>query len=119
MENALKEINILFNDNVVFNRFDVQENGNIQFTLKVKNSKEAGARFSPNGRKLASACWHVYGEFFDALLNENNSAVIISSYTKEPIKIYMENDEIVGNWQDWNAGNYYNPVKVSKLCLCE
>ena len=70
----------------------------MNFTLKVKDSKERGARRSWTGRILINACWHVHGEFFDKLF-EINSEVFISAMGK---KITVE------EFQLYVDGSYYD-----------
>ncbi len=117
--NALNSINKEYDDNIEFNRFDRTGN-RWTVTLKVKDSNKEGARrgtcFANSGerRKLISACWHVHGNFFNALL-EDDSNCVIQSLGK---KIYMDDGYVVGNWEDRNAGSIVDPVYMSELCEC-
>lgn len=43
MHEALSELNKKYDDNIIFNRFDVEYNW-IHFTLKCRDSKKAGHR---------------------------------------------------------------------------
>lgn len=110
MERALTAVNAKYDGNIIFNRFDI-ENRAVCATLRVRDSKKAGARRSWSGRRLVSACWHVHGYFFEELFKVNPLA-IVSSYGK---KITIDG----GNWIDWNAGSMAQPVLMSKLCDCE
>ncbi len=112
---ALTIINKKYKGNVTFNRFD--RTGNIyNVTLKVKNSRGRGARlgFYPTStgkrRHLTSACWHVHGDFFDALLRINPEVVIRTADKKV--------DKWGGNWQDWNIGSMMSPMYYSEACEC-
>ena len=76
IEEALRLTNDLFGNNVEFKRFDADgvTRDNLpkyQVTLKVKDSYEPGHRMSVprrgKRRHMVSACWHVHGEFMDAL----------------------------------------------------
>jgi len=120
MEKALEAINRLyFDNNVTFNRFDVNRNG-INFTLKVKDSKKPGHRLgypdyeTGKQRRLASACWHVHGQFFDALIAVNPKAEIISTLRGQKVVINSEG----GNWQDSNIGSIVRPMYYSEACDC-
>jgi len=106
MHEALEVINKkYYADNVIFNRFE-QKGKTIHFTLRVRSSKGPGHRLGHiypwdsafERRRLTSACWHVHGHFFDALLEINPAAVIITQGTKRV-------DVNGGNWQDWNIGS--------------
>ena len=111
LREALKAVNELYNDNIMFKRLD----GKI-FTLRVKDSKGAGARrgynFTKSGerRRLISACWHVHGDFFEALFKVNPRAVVHAGRRK----ITAEG----GNWQDWNIGSLITPLYHSEACDC-
>lgn len=115
MEKALAVINKKYNNNIIWNRFD--EGKTINFTLRCKSSKEAGHRRGfpsfdgKEGKRLTSACWHVHGDFFDALLVINENAVIISGGS---LKI----DKNGGNWQDRNIGSQMRPLYFSEACDC-
>jgi hypothetical protein len=107
---ALEMINKRYNDNIIFNRFD-----NAGFTLRVKNSKGPGARlhidrYAGKERRSISACWHVHGDFFDALFEINPKAVIRTGNKKITAQ--------AGNWEDWNIGSTMYPVYYSESCLC-
>jgi hypothetical protein len=128
---ALENTNKVFDGNVAFNRFDVMGK-NFAVTLKVKDSKKPGHRrgypeyediFNPcskitkPGRRMSSACWHVYGTFFDELLKVNSDIVIISSS-----RVYntgkMTIDKNGGNWEDYDVGSKIHPMYASEMCDC-
>jgi hypothetical protein len=116
MESALHACNVqLGTDNVIFNRYE-HVGKRIRFTLTVKDSKGKGARrgFQVNKdgshRRLAKACWHAHGEFFEALLDFVPEAVIQAG-TKTI-------DKNGGNWQDWNIGSQFEPYFYSEACDC-
>ena len=108
MEAALAIVNEKYAGNIVWNRFD--DGKTINFTLTVKSSKDPGGRLSPQGRRVAAACWHVHGDFFDALFSINPDAVIISMGRKITIE--------AGNWQDRNLGSMMYPFMYSNACEC-
>src|SRR5689334_2909273 len=120
---ALELTNEKFNGNVTFNREPEFIGKNIRFTLRVISSKDAGHRrgFSFGERpakRLTSACWHVHGKFFDALiLNVNSNAVIVSRSDKMQKNEY--HNYVDGNWEDTNIGSIYNPLYFSEACDCE
>jgi len=115
MIRALVLVNEKFNNNITWNRFD-QHGSFIRFTLKCKSSKEAGHSLgwsptkSGRPRRLISCCWHVHGEFFDALFQVCPEAVIMSRgkrITKDG-----------GNWEDFNVGSMIQPSRASEKCQC-
>jgi len=106
---ALKELNKHFDGNIKFKRLD-QSGNRSNFTLTVQNSSGPGGRWSAQGRKIAAACWHVHGHFFDILFIINPDTWINSvgrKVTKES-----------GNWQDWNIGSQMFPFYYSQSCEC-
>lgn len=112
LRKALDAINTKYDGNVIFNREPEQVTKNsVRFTLRVKDSKGPGARRSHEGRPMTSACWHVHGDFFDALLNINPEAVIKTGRTT------ITNEG--GNWEDFNIGSMMKPMYYSEACDCE
>jgi hypothetical protein len=117
LEMALKKINKeKYEENVIWNRFDPNGRG-FNVTLRVKSSKSKGHSlgyyFPPSGhkaRRLVSACWHVHGYFFEALLEVEPNVVIISRGNRI--------DKNGGNWEDWNAGSIMYPQYMSEKCEC-
>ena len=111
LEKALKKVNKLYGDNIKFNRFDKVGNKN-RFTLKVNSTKDnkKGYKIGYSGRKVASACWHVHGDFFDALIEVDSNAVIKS--------LDKTIDKDGGNWQDFNVGSIVQPLYASEACTC-
>jgi len=121
LEQALAVINAdKYEGNVAFERLD-QSGNRIIFLLRVKDSKGPGHRLgflhpwsNHKQRRLAKACWHVHGHFFDALFEIAPDAIVVSRWHGEKI---MTKDH--GNWQDSNAGSQMFPVMFSELCECE
>lgn len=109
LNRALELVNERFNNNIKFKRLDNKGNRKI-FTLTVKNSKDAGGRIGFTGKRVAAACWHAHGYFFDALFSIN-----------ENIYIYSMGKKITadsGNWQDKNIGSIMSPLYYSQACKC-
>jgi hypothetical protein len=110
---ALDIVNAKYDGNVTFKSID----GN-RFTLKVKDFKGPGHRLHTQygfdgfiGQKRSShACWHVHGDFFDALFTVNPDAVIRAGAKK------ITKD--AGNWEDWNIGSQMAPIYYSESCEC-
>ena len=119
MQLAMHNLNKRYADNVIFNRFDTGGKV-INFTLKVKDSSGPGARVHADHfgatkkdfRRSTSACWHVHGHFFEALLAVNPGAVVISMGTA---RIDIDG----GNWQDRNIGSMAYPLMYSESCNCD
>lgn len=121
LQKALEITNQKFENNVIFNREPEPRGKAILFTLRVKDSKLAGHRrgFSFGDRpakRLTSACWHVHGSFFDALLEVNPNAVIV---TRSGDIFKRSSGDVVGNWEDSNIGSMYRPLYFSEACDCE
>lgn len=114
LEDALMEVNKKFDGNIRFKKLDNTNRG-IRFTLTVNSSKGKGGRlsvpyFDGKQKRVAAACWHVHGEFFDALFEIAPDAVIVAGEKK--ITQYG------GNWQDILMGSQMNPAYYSELCEC-
>lgn len=120
---ALHKINKKYDNNIKWNRFDCDESKSklielkrITFTLRCIDSKAPGARRGYYRRKdgermrLTAACWHVHGDFFDALIRANPSAIINT--------MYGTIDKSGGNWIDKQVGSAVYPVMLSQLCEC-
>ena len=117
---ALALTNVSFRDNVIWNRKPDRVGKRYRFTLKVKSSLMRGAGKSPThirhdgGRyRLATACWHVHGLFFNHLITINKKAIIETTYGAGTISIEG------GNWVDYPRGNIANSIMASKLCDCD
>jgi len=113
LEAALNLINKhIYGGNIAFRRLD-----NKKFTLRVKSSYGPGHRINTTFlmgmskiKHLPYACWHVHGDFFDALFMINPKARIRTS------RSLITKDG--GNWEDFNAGSQLNPIAFSFACDC-
>lgn len=119
LNSALEKVNEKFDDNIRFKRIE-QTGKNIRFTLTVNNSKSKGGRIGHSGKRVAAACWHAHGTFFDSLLQEVNHNALIVIGDK---KVYAlgDNDELTvfGNWEDRNIGSRWMPLYYSEACECD
>ena len=98
-----------YNNNLIFNRLEAKGK-NFIATLKVRNSKEKGAKRGFSGRRTISACWHAHGDFLDNLINLSPEVDIVS------LGKHINIDG--GNWVDWNAGSMMTPIYMSEMCEC-
>jgi len=103
---AIAVINKKYDGNV---RINPDSTGTKKFTLRPVNSAGAGASFK-RGRRINACCWHVHGDFFDALLAINPQTVITSAKSKIDIN--------GGNWIDYNVGSIMFPEAASNCCKC-
>lgn len=122
MIKALAMVSALYDGNIIWNRFERKGN-QFHFTLRCRSSAGPGHSYGrqytgsgmdmhlKKGRRLISCCWHVHGHFFDALLELNPAAVIMSRGKRIDID--------GGNWQDFNTGSMISPVAASENCDCE
>lgn len=116
LNEALSFVNKTFAGNIKFKNLKQISKNQVRFTLGVNDSKEPGHRrgyFARDGHKpkrLAAACWHVHGYFFEYL------------FLKYPnIKIYAGALKMVSNydnWQDRNIGSNFEPLQFSDACDC-
>ena len=111
MERALDSINDKYQGNVEWKTL-TQKGKNIDFTLKVRDSHKPGHRRGFQGQRSVAACWHVHGDFFDALIKLNPQAEIVSRSVSTVINRFG------GNWQDKNIGSMMNPLLFSEACDC-
>lgn len=110
LDRAMLEVNKLYADNIRFKNIKRINRDRVRFTLSIHNSRNPGARRSPSGRRVAAACWHVHGCFFDALLSVNPNAFILTCRNRI--------DRCGGNWVDYNIGSIANPMRASAACNC-
>lgn len=72
--------------------------------------------YHPRGgkaRRIAAACWHAHGHWFEAILALDLSAVIeMSFFGKRKIT------SAGGNWHDFKRGSQAYPAMASELCEC-
>lgn len=115
MEQALAVINKKYDGNIVFH--PETDFGSRRFRLFTVDADKPGARrhYNPfnqknQWRRGRSACWHVHGDFFDALFAINPDAAIRTGGRK----ITKED----GNWEDRNIGSQMYPVLHSESCRC-
>ena len=104
-----------FKGNICFKRFDAQGRGFI-FTLTVKDSRGLGARRSHKGRRIAAACWHAHGRFFEALFRVAPDARVFSSFYRRAGNGWITREH--GNWIDGEIGSAYQPMNMSEACDC-
>jgi hypothetical protein len=115
---ALAVVNARYAGNIKFKTLE-PKGRRISFTLTVVSSTigtgkakvtAPGVSIGPNGRRIAAACWHCHGDFFDALFRVCPDAVVMSMG-----KVITKDG---GNWQDWNKGSMMYPKLASECCEC-
>jgi len=108
---ALKCANKKFDNNLIFKRFEtigytrdgIEKN---RVTLTVKSSRDAGGRRGLSGKRVAAACWHAHGTFFDHLPHGTK------------IEANGEKYQAGDPWVDRNIGSLYQPMYYSEACEC-
>lgn len=110
LDHALTATNEQFGNNIRFDSLRSNERGDRWLvTLTVNSSFGPGGRVSPNGRRIAAACWHAYGTFLDALPPNARYYMSITREWRKP-----------GDpWVDWNIGSVVNPIMYSEDCDCD
>lgn len=109
LQQALRDINLNYGDNIRFKTLEGRGR-NVIFTLTVNDTKGPGGRIGHSGRHIKAACWHVHGDFFDALFKLVPSAEVVSLGRR------INKEE--GNWKDWNIGSIAFPLMYSEACDC-
>jgi hypothetical protein len=109
---ALAMVNDQYDGNIIFREVKQISAKRVQFTLRTKNSRAPGSRLNFQlKRHLPCACWHVHGNFFEAVLKLDSSALIISGG-----KMRITKDG--GNWTDYQIGSMFQPTMASEACEC-
>jgi hypothetical protein len=116
METALATVNASYEGNVIFNRYDVERNGTINFTLRVKDSKAPGHRRSHMGRRIPAACWHVHRDFMAAVFDLAPDAVLRSCRACYKGKDGFERDFPATGFA--NIGSMMQPLAYADACDC-
>ena len=111
IEIALAHTNAEFEGNIVFKRFEFigytrDKVEKYRVTLTVKSSRDKGGRIGHSGKRVAAACWHAHGTFFDNLPNGTE------------INANGEKFHAGDRWKDKNIGSIYNPLYYSEACEC-
>jgi hypothetical protein len=123
---ALAVVNARYAGNIKFKTLE-PKGRRISFTLTVISSTigtgkakatAAGVSMGPNGRRIAAACWHVHGDFFDALFRVCPDAAVYSSGSLANPRTGKWITKDGGNWQDWNKGLMMYPKLASECCEC-
>jgi len=119
LEAALKAVNVIYGGNITFKWLEADGKG-WAFTLGVVSSKGPGHRRSWNGRRrIAAACWHVHGWFFEELFKVAPTAKIWSSFFRrldDSTSGWITAEG--GNWSDGNIGSMMDPCRYSEACDC-
>ena len=114
LNQALNFVNKQFDNNIRFKDIEQISKNRVKFTLTVNDSNKPGAKFNPNfgknGRRIAAACWHVHGYFFEYLFLTYDNILIISQGKK-----MSDNSD---NWKDRNIGSTFQPLYFSEACKC-
>lgn len=126
IETALEVVNRAYDSNVMFNRFDAAnaKDNKYNVTLRVVSSRGKGARMNHDwSRHLVAACWHVHGDFFDALPDGTKVVSHWGSQGKQvTFTVAQSRDSGThyksGYWQDQQVGSVMQPAMMSELCEC-
>lgn len=111
LRQALESVNERYQGNIKFKTLE-PKGKNFSFTLTVKDSKAMGGKIGHNGRRIAAACWHVHGHFFEELFKFAPDAKVLSRMAGTWIT------KMSGNWQDRNIGSMMYPLMFSQACDC-
>lgn len=116
LQSALEAVSQRYSGNVVWNREPEPVGRGFRATIKVLDSKGPGHRRgfphgnADKGKRMASACWHVHGEFFDSIFDIAPGASVKSG----DLRITANG----GNWKDRNIGSQMRPLMFSEACDC-
>ena len=110
---ALKKVNAEFNNNIKLKKYDVKKGRKgylYTVTLTVQDSRGAGSRIGPTGRRVSAACWHAHGRFIDSIFELDPSAIVWTMGIKCDTNSWY--------WRDKNIGSIINPLYYSNACDC-
>jgi hypothetical protein len=112
---ALAAANEFYDGNLIFaSGPKVVAGGGVRFRLRVRDSEGPGARLGKPrrdgrpGMRLAFACWHAHGRFFDALFAASQEAEVTSKLG--PVSPGI-------GWVDLVVPGH-DELKLSDLCEC-
>ena len=117
---ALEEINKKYDDNIKSDSYltcicNVYPKYKVNLLVKDLNKK--GARINLINKINRFACFHVYYDFFNILLEINSNTIIF--VCGDWIIKKLDTGEIVGNWNKINK-SYISRIKPSALiCRCK
>lgn len=107
---ALSRTNEEYANNLRFKTIGPLNSKRNTFTLTVSDSRARGGRRGFSGKRVAAACWHAHGTFFDHLWE------IAPEVTIRAGELVMRGPD--DNWQDRNIGSAYQPLFFSEACDC-
>lgn len=118
LNEALNYVNLTFAGNIRFKDIEQISKKTVRFTLTVRDSKEPGHRrgfyakegFEP--KRMAAACWHVHGYFFEYLFLKYEGIKITAGGHKMASNL--------DNWQDRIIGSFgiARDLHFSEACDC-
>jgi len=115
IEKALDLTNRIFDDNIKWNRFNQDSKNCFTVTLKVKDSSGKGALEGYSGNRTISACWHVWGTFFQIIFNINTNARIVTAMPKK-----RDINDVYGIWKKHYATSGHPSLHERCGCaICE
>jgi len=114
LDKALEKTNERYEGNLIWKRSPERVGRRFRFTLTVKTSKGKGGRRGHSGRRIAAACYHAHGDFFDNLLEIQPEAFVLVAGAKGQKRIDIDG----GNWEDYNLGSNWRPLYASEACDC-
>lgn len=121
---ALGAVNVMYGDNVIFGRCDYvgtrrDDREEWVVTLRTRSSHGPGhgrsvRMWGRGGKRMATACWHVHGDFLDALasVSRDDAEVVFSLRESRRCRIADH------GWRDVWVGNSYAGEMMSDLCEC-
>ncbi len=88
----------------------------VQFTLRVADSKKAGARRSSSGRRTVSACWHAHRDVMIKVFEMNPGANLYTAWAhyKNKESFY----DLYPGTANKNVGSQMQPAYPEELCEC-
>ena len=118
-DNLLKALDIVnkkYNDNIKFKYIEQLSDKLFKLRLSICDSHSTGTKIGYRGRRVTAACWHVHGNFFDALLKENPQITITVGGLPT---IKVKDGKVINNWIDYGGGCGLYPSYASEECNCE
>ena len=106
-----------YKGNLELNRAEQSPRGRVDWTLRVKRSRDPGAHRSWSGRRTVAACWHAHRDVMAAVFERNPAARIVSSFADYEGRERFER-EFPGTYYH-QVGSMMQPADYGELCDCE
>lgn len=93
-----------------------QHRNHVQFTLRVKDSHDKGARLGHTGRHMVSACWHAHRDLMREIFTQYPEARLISAQAVYNGAADFTQKYLATGYK--NIGSMMQPLTYEQACEC-